>query len=335
VLAEAAKTDFEGTVAWIAAHPGRLSQEDMMGIANAVTTRMNDDPVAFLTAQANAGSLKGVMPAIGSALLNGAAGQRAAVWDWLRTQPDNDTTQGLKRDVLNGAAWQDPSLAVRLAADLPRTAEGDSLMKTLATSLLNGGSMLYRLDKLLDQAPDRLRQPLLDNAFNFLRSDTMADPQTWIARLPQLPEATRTHGIESIARAWAGQAPEEAVGWISSLPAGEAHSAAVVAATAAWASKDAQGAAQWVAAMAPGGERDRSAGSLASSIADKYPRQALDWALSIGDAEERNRVSLLVAQTMMRRDPAGARQIIEAAPLPSDMKASLQAAGTAPRGHTQ
>jgi hypothetical protein len=325
-LTEAAKADFDATVAWIAAHPGRLGRDDMDGLAKAVTERLNADAVGFLTSRTADGSLLAIMPAIDSALLNDASGQRAAVWDWLKTQPDNETSKELKEKVLRSAGWQDPGLALRLAADLPRTAEGDSRVQSVASSLLNSGSMLYRFDELLEQAPERLRQPLIDAAFNLLRADNLDDPQRWIARLSLLPEASRPRGIESIARAWAGQTPEEAVGWVGSLAPGETRNGALAAIASTWASKDANGAAEWVAAMVPGAERDRSARSLVFAVAERFPYEAWAWALSIGDTGERARALTQAAKMMAARDPATARQWIETGPFTPEIRAELQSA---------
>jgi hypothetical protein len=266
------------------------------------------------------------MPAIDSALLNDASGQRAAVWDWLKTQPDNETSKELKEKVLRSAGWQDPGLALRLAADLPRTAEGDSRVQSVASSLLNSGSMLYRFDELLEQAPERLRQPLIDAAFNLLRADNLDDPQRWIARLSLLPEASRPRGIESIARAWAGQTPEEAVGWVGSLAPGETRNGALAAIASTWASKDANGAAEWVASMVPGAERDRSAGSLVFAVAERFPHEAWEWALSIGDTGERTRAAMHATRMMAARDPVTARQWIETGPFTPEIRAELQSA---------
>ena len=326
VLTEAAKADFDATVAWLAAHPGRFGRDDMLGMAGAVTERLNADAVGFLASRAEDGSLPAILPAIHSALINDAIGQGAVVWDWLKTQPDNETTKSLKKEVLQSAAYQEPALAFRLAADLPRTPEGDSLVQSVANGVLNSRSVLYRFDKLLEQAPERLQQPMIDAAFNFLSADTMDDPQRWITRLSLLSEASRARGTESIARAWAGQTPEEAVGWVGSLAPGETRNGALAAIASTWASKDANGAAEWVASMVPGAERDRSARSLVFAVAERFPHEAWEWALSIGDTGERARALTYAAKTMAARDPATARQWIETGPFTPEIRAELQSA---------
>jgi len=325
VLMEAAKTDFDVAVNWLVTHPGRFGREDLMGLSMAVTDRLNGGVATFLNGRVEDGSLAALLPAIESALLNSASGQREAVWEWLKTQAETEATRSLKKEVLNFAGYQDPELALRLVTELPRTADGDSRVQELARCLLNGGSKLHRFSSLYEQAPQRLRQPLLEAAFTYLRGDEMPDPQTWIARIALLPEASRAKGLESVARAWAQQSPEEAIGWVSSL-AEDTRSGAVAAIASTWAGKDVRGAAEWVAAMPSGLERDRSAGSLVLAMAERYPHEAWDWALSIDDATERARAATHAAKTMAARDPALARQWIDTAPFTPEAKADLQAA---------
>lgn len=324
VLAEVAKVDFDAAVSYVAGHPGRFGLEDTMGLVEAVTDRLNEDAAGFLIKYSNDGSLGALVPAIGNSLLNNGSGQRAALWDWLKTQPDSEASKELKDQVLSSAGYQDPALAMRLVADIPRPPEGDSQLETLARSLFNGGNQLHRFDNLLQQAPERLRQPLIDAAFKFLSADNLDDPQRWMARLSLLPEASRARGAESIARAWAQQTPEEAIGWANSLAAGETRNGAVAAVASTWAKKDPYGAADWVASLPPGAERDHSAGSLVLAVAERFPREAWEWALSISDDLERSRAAAHAAKMMAARDPATARQWIETGPFSADLKVKLQ-----------
>jgi len=324
VLAAAAKADYDGTIAWLAAHPGRLGHEDMMGLANAVTDRLNADPVSFLSAHAENGTLGAILPAIDSALLNSASAQRPAVWEWLKIQPETDAVKAIKEEVLRSAAWQDPQLAMRLADEIPDVNKGQQYLKTIAQSLFNGGSRMNQFDTFLQQAPERLRRALCEEAFNsYLNVNTMDDPERWIARIPQLPEASRAKGIEAVARAWSQERPEETVRWAASLPADNTRSAALAAAASNWAAQDAHSAAEWLSSLAPGPERDRSAQSFVNAVADKYPRDAWDWALSIGDEQSRATATTQVAKLAAARDPATALQWVETAALPPETKSAI------------
>jgi RNA polymerase sigma factor (sigma-70 family) len=323
VLSEAANADFDATVAFVAAHPGRFSRSDMEGLHGTVTDRLNADAAGFLTRCVTEGSLTALLSAIESALLNNASGQRTAIWEWLKKQPDKEGAKELRQSVLRGAGYQDPALAMRLMEDVPASVEGDSQLKDLARALFNGGSRLHRFESVFDQAPERLRQPLLDAAYEFLNAGNLGDPQRWIDRVSLLPEGSRTRGVESIARAWAQQSPEEAVGWASSLPTGAARNGALGAITTTWAKQDAYGAADWVDSLPAGEERDHSAGSLVFAVADKFPREAWQWALSIGDDLERSRAAAHAAQVMAAKDLAMARQWVQTGPFTPDVKAQL------------
>jgi RNA polymerase sigma factor (sigma-70 family) len=325
VLAEAAGSDFDATVAWLTAHPGKLGRNELEGLSHAVTDRLNADATGFLSAYASSDSLSPLLPAIQSALLNAASGQRPVVWDWLKTQPENDATKTLKKDVLTSAAWQDPALALRLVNELPPTPEADKQLQELAGHLFNGSQRLDRFEYLLHDAPDRLRQPLVEAAFNGLSGDSLADPQQWISRLSLLPEDSRPKAISQIATAWAMQTPEAAVGWVESLPSGEARNGAAAGLVSGWASKDPQGAADWVTEMGPGPQRDRSAQSLVMALAEKYPRDAWDWALSIADPNTRTDSATQAVRIVAARDPATARQWIETGPFTPETRAALQA----------
>jgi hypothetical protein len=319
VLQAAAEADFDTTAAWLGAHPGRLGDHDLEGLVDAVTERLNADPAGFLDGRVQDGSLAAMLPAISNALLNQAAGQRAAVWDWLQAQPDNDITKKLKDQVIESAGWQDPVLAMSLVADLPRTPAGDSQVAELAGALLNSGLSLGWYDSLARQAPDRLQQPLLEYSFGHLNADNLGDPQQWIGRLGQLPEAARAAAAASLARAWAAQSPEDAAGWLASLVPGQAQNRAAAAVTAAWAKTDPQGAAGWAISLAPGPERDQAASSLVSA-------QAWDWALSITDPDQRSRAAAQAVQIMTQRDPVTAQEWIQTGPFAPQLKAELQAA---------
>lgn len=152
----------------------------------------------------------------------------------------------------------------------------------------------------------------------------MDSPQRWIARLAEVPEGSRAKAIESLARAWGEQSPEEAYVWATSLPA-HTRPGTVAAVTTSWARRDAHSAADFVASMAAGADRDHSAGALVLAVADKYPHEAWQWAVSIQDETQRSRAMSHAAQTMAARDPATARQWIQSAPFTPEVRAQLHA----------
>ena len=323
VLQEAAKADFDATVQWLAAHPGRLGREDLYGLAYPVTDRMNAGVEEFLNARVADGSLSALVPAIDNSLLNAASGQRAAVWEWLKTQPISEATKSIRAEVLSSSAWQDPELALQLVNDLPRTEAGDAEVKELARCLYNGGDRLHRFEQLMKQAPERLQQPLVEQAFDSLYGGYMDDPARWISRLSLLPESSRPRATEELARAWAQQTPEEAAAWEASLPSGDGRNRAAGSIASEWGRQDPLGAGEWVLSLPAGTERDQAAAGMVLALANQTPQQAWHWAMSIGDDLQRKEAAARAANAMAQRDPAQARQWIDASPFTAETKADL------------
>jgi RNA polymerase sigma factor (sigma-70 family) len=334
VLQAAAAVDFDVAVGWVAAHPGRLSDEDLMGLASAVGEKLNADPAGFLAQYATAGSLTAILPAITNALVKESSGQRRAVWAWLKGQPEDSATRELRRQVLSTAGEQDTAMAFRLADDAPRTTEGNAQLGLLADGLLCHGTGLHRLERLLEVAPERLRQPLAQSAFNHLSPETLDDPQRWMALLSRLPDTVRVRATESLARAWAEQRPEDAISWAASMPTGETRVVAVTAIASTWAAKDSPAASVWIAGMPPGADRDRSAQSLVFAMAEEFPREAWEWAVNIDDTEIRILAASHAAKMMSARDFATARSWIENGPFTLEAKATIQAALESTSGMT-
>jgi hypothetical protein len=324
VLQAAGTVDFDTTVSWLAAHPGRLANEDLMGLANTVGEKLNADPAGFLTQYA--GSLPAILPAVTNALVKESSGQRRAVWEWLNGQPEDSTTAQLRHQLLSTWGEQDIVMAFRLAEDVPQTAEGDAQLRLLADGLLGHGAVLHRIDALLKSAPQRLHQPLVESAFSHLNSETLADPQRWTTLLSQLPDTARVRSAEALARTWADRTPAEAISWAASMPAGEARVEAAAGIASAWATKDSPAASVWIAAMPAGAERDRSAQSLVFSIAEEFPREAWEWAMSISDAEGRTRAATHAAKMMAARNSVTALAWIENGPFTQEVKTAIQSA---------
>jgi RNA polymerase sigma factor (sigma-70 family) len=100
-----------------------------------------------------------------------------------------------------------------------KSPEGDEQIELLVNRLLSDRSKLLKYDKLIKDAPDRLRMPLIEYAFKNLHPNFMTDPQTWIARVAQLPETSQPRALERIAQSWTLQTPGEAAAWtIRGLP---------------------------------------------------------------------------------------------------------------------
>jgi RNA polymerase sigma factor (sigma-70 family) len=324
VLDEAVKTDFEATVGWLVAHPTRLSRNDVTGMSGAIADRLNSDPTSYLQTWATEGALPVLLPAIGSALLNTAGGQRELVWEWLKTQPENDTMRALREEVLDSGAFHDLNTALKLAKDLPTLPEAAYYMKELAARLLNAGNDLHRFDTLYAEAPEPLKQPLLDQAFHYLSAETM--DEKWLERLSNLPKGQRLAATESLARAWGARSPEEATAWVSSLSAVDERLAGAAGAADGIARKHPSVAAEWVASMEPGAEQDHAAGALVKRIAEDRPQEAWEWAGRINNAGERERAASYVVKQVAERNPGLAAEWLQSGPFTEKTRDDLRAA---------
>jgi hypothetical protein len=335
-LQAAANVDFDAAVSSLAAHQGSLSDEDLLGLAGGVSEKLNHDATGFLTQHAAAGSLSFLFPAITNALVKESSGQERVVWDWLKGQPEDSFTKALTRHLLNTCGEQDIAMAFQLAENVPQISEGTVQLSLLADGLLGHGALLPRLDKLLQQAPQRLHQPLIESAFRYLNAERLGDPQRWVVLFSQLEDDAYARAVESLSRAWAEQSPEEAIAWANSMPAGATRVEAVEKIAAAWAAKDSPSASIWIAAMPAGRERDHCAQALVAAIAEEFPREAWDWAMSINDVDERIRAATYAAKRMAARDLLVARAWVESAPFTTEAKAAMQSVleATTPQNST-
>lgn len=325
VIQQAAETDFEATVAWLVANPGRSSSEDLIGLANVVTRKLNADTIGFLNQAVTEGSLNLLLPAVQSALLNQSSGQRPVIWEWLNSQGETDSLKTLREAVLMSEAFQDPDRAIGWVSDLPVTPAGDQQVDQVAQNLWNGGRMIERFDDLMNKAPERLHEPLLRASFRSLNQETLGDPQTWIRRLEQLPEANRGSAIGSLSRAWASELPEEAAAWAVTLPSGSLRFEAIAAIGTDWAKSDAASAASWVSTLPQGGDRDAGAQAIVFGMAERYPEQAWVWANSIHDPDRRQAAAAHAIRALAGRDPSQARRWIAEGPFTPEAREQLRA----------
>ena len=232
--------------------------------------------------------------------------------------------QELRGQVINSTGKHDPALALKLVAELPAGKEGDESVRAIAASLLFSDGQIEWLDGLLARAPERLAQPLIEVAFKYLSGENIDDPQKWSDWLPQTPADQRARLTAQLASAWAQQTPEEALAWVSALPAGDARSTAVSAAARAWIDKDSYGASEWITSLLPGPDKDSASASLVRVIAADSPAEAWQWALSMSDPSARKNTAVNTLDLMQKSDPVTARQWLEAASFTAEEKTEMR-----------
>ncbi|MFN0128511.1 MAG: RNA polymerase sigma factor [Verrucomicrobiales bacterium] len=318
--------DFEDVAGWLRDHPGKISGEDVVGLSSIVSDRLNENPAGFLDRLAAQGTLAVLGPALGSALLNESKPQLAAVWEWLKSQPESPATQNLRQSVLNSAGWQNPDLAFSIALAVPDSQAGRQALQQIANSLLNGGQPLGRIDELLAGAPARLRDPLLVAAFQTMNPDGMSDPAPWLRRLSELPAEHRTASAAPFAGAWAYRNPEAAASWAAQLPADGGRLDALRTVAGTWLRHDSLAASEWIAQLPAGAERDAGATVLVHAMAGEPTNEAWHWAVSITEPQARLEAARTALAAIAPRDPAEAMHWIDTSALAEAEKNALKQA---------
>jgi RNA polymerase sigma factor (sigma-70 family) len=319
VLKEAADADFDGTIAWLAAHPGKLGHEDLTGLAEAVTKRINADPARFFSDRVADGSLASIMPAVGSALLNGSKGESRAIWDWVRTQPSGAAIDQMKEELVRGIGYSNRDLALEMAKDLPPGKQNDQLRYRIAQSILNVGNRLQLVDELLGKTDPSMQTAIIAASFGALRKDNLTNPAPWVQRLSRVPDEHRQSATMNLASAWASQDPQAAIGWARGLdPDIKDHTLRQV--LTSWVQTDSMEASQWITTLPQGAERDAAAAGLVSGLAQDSPEEAWQWALHISDRTTRMNSAI---QTVQQMNPDQAHQLIGNSNFTDDDKQSL------------
>ena len=324
VLREAAKADFEATLDWLRENGNKLGREELIGLSEAVKSRLVADPAGFLGRHEAEGTLPPLMSAISSALLNDASSVRLEIWEWLKSAPSTEMTKRLRSHVLGGLGWQQPRTAMRLVDEMPTGDERAREMELTANRIVNGGSNVGVLDGLLDEATPEWRKVLIQSGLTFLRPEYFQNPEKWIGRLAEVEEPVRSGMVANLARAWAQDQPESSAAWVASLENSGERRAGLGAVATEWSRTDPHGAGEWVVGLPEGTERDAAAGGLATGLVEEDPREAWGWVESIGDDARRFETGRRILETMAGRDREGALQLLEVSSFSPEEKGRLR-----------
>ena len=323
VLREAAKRDWDGTIKWLTDHPGKLGMSSMAGLQDALSKRLNSDPAGTLRSLSQSG-LPALDNVLANSLLNDGYAQRETIWKWLDGQPPSAFTRSARGWVLNAVAWKEPNVAVEWIEKIPDTPENQPIIEQGTRSLLNGGSQMDRFEELFAKATPRMRVLLIEAGLSFGRTAMVGDPELWISRLNELPAERRSTALGGFASGWAANDPAKAIAWATALTDENERNMALGAATSGWAQSDPIEAARWLNTLPAGADRDIGAQGLAATLMNSEPESAWTWARSIADPARRMSATQLAYMGLRQKDPAIAKQMIEAAKLsPSEIEALL------------
>ncbi len=329
VLQEAAKRDWQKTVAWLKENPNKLGYSSMSGLQNVFTQKLAADPIGMMQNMAD-NAIPALSMVFGNAVLNDGYAKRDAIWEWLDGQPDSDFTRGVRSSLLNAIAYKEPMVALEFLDKLPEGPESKELLNRGAQSMLNGGQQMHRFEEFLAKASPKLRPYLIEAGFQFgfeyidSQRNAMIDPAPWTSRINELPPERREYAVMGLARSWAQNDPLAALKWAQSLQEPAHRTGALGAAVSKWAETDPYETAEWINSLPKGGERDIATTGLVLSLSQSEPESAWSWALSIESGDKRTMALQHAYTALQQKDPAIAQQLLSGAELTATERQMLQ-----------
>lgn len=241
---------------------------------------------------------------VGEALSKWAAKDPAAALEWVRqnsaAHPDL-VTEETKRDLIGGAAKQDPRLAFKLIGELGLK-EASSAGQEIAMSAATPGERDAILGALRDHLAagdgdnaDDLRLPTLQALADGAMKDGFEGATSWIdgAGLDEKEITTMTQGIEH----W--RTRDDTGKWIEwmagKLPAGDWESKAGTMMDQ-WTRTDYKAAGAWLNGAAEGPARQAAVKSYAQAVAPYDPEVAGQWARTLPAGREREELLETIAE---------------------------------------
>jgi hypothetical protein len=327
LLRAAAEKDMDATLAWLEKNPGKVGEDSWFGLTSAIGDRLAADPaatLAFLSSQPQA-LKRGLKVAWDSVILNEGYVYKDAIRNWLDQQPKDEFVEGIRKSLFHTTAWKEPAVALEWMKQMPDADLRDANILQYVNEFLNDGISAGRVDDLLKQFPEKMRQQTLQAAFQAESDWKDGDAQAWLTRINGLPPENRGSALASIASRMAATDPDAAVAWVASwsFPDEKSREIALSSAVSRWAKADSYAASQWISALPEGAQRNTAASALISSIAVGDPSGAWTWAESLGDSGGRFGAMISIVNQVRSTDPQMARQLIDNATLDGESRAFL------------
>jgi hypothetical protein len=254
----------------------------------------------------------------------------ADVRRWLDTATPTPFSEKIRSSLVSSMAWRDPESLTEWVKTMPPDQKTPEKLQQMATSLINGGSDMDRIEGLLAKAPAELAPALVMAGFSTGSNWPGGDVQPWLARIDQVPEEKRAWASSVLAGRWTATDPDAAIAWAHQLPGGEARSQSFAAIAGRWAKADSYETSEWIRSLPQGQDRDGATGALVKTIARDEPDSALTWAQTITDPQQRTAGITAALEGWARRDPQGALRQLETNSLSPELKESLRQSLTAP-----
>lgn len=148
---------------------------------------------------------------------------------------------------------------------------------------------------VLAQAASRRRQlALASGLVQAIPAADHASRAAWAEQFADHPTGARI--VSEVAIGWAHERPQQALGWLASLPAGSPRDSGIESVFQGWIAADPQEASSHLTRMPPGPTKNLAISSLAKAIGGDDPEAAQLWVEAIGDEDLRKQTSGLLAR---------------------------------------
>lgn len=248
---------------------------------------------------------------VGEALSKWAAKDPAAALEWVRqnsaAHPDL-VTEETKRELIGGAAKQDPRLAFKLIGELGLEnagSAGQEIARSAATPAERDAILSALRDHLAagdEDLADELRSPTLQALAEGAMNDGFEGATSWIdgAGLDEKEITTMTQCIEH----W--RTRDDTGKWIEwmagKLPAGDWESKAG-GLMDQWTRNDYKAAGLWLDGAAEGPAKQAAVKSYAQAVAPYDPEVAGQWARTLPAGREREELLKAIAEAAKGEEP--------------------------------
>ncbi len=152
----------------------------------------------------------------------------------------------------------------------------------------------------------------------------------WIQSMPDGEAKSDALGqanyqIKRVVDKLAASDPQAAAAYAANLPAGDAQNQAMEQLLGTWAGSDAAQAGKWLQGLPESPSRDFAVNAFSRTLGTTAPDAAFQWAETITDEAMRNRQLQNVANAWLVKDPSAAKQAVSQSNLPQEIKSRLLA----------
>lgn len=228
--------NFKEGADWVLANLGQAGIDKYLG--KALLRNLGDADLALEMAGKLTGPAKGrVQFAIGKSQAEGSTPEHAL--KWLEGIGPVSANMDIYNGIMSSWAASDPTAAFKYINTVNSYQLQDSLILGMTASVAKSGKMTEEMIRWISEK--KLQGASLDTAASLVGMESPSSAARFISESPGVSDNV----VRDVASRMAGESPQAAAEWASSLP-GDVRSAAVTDAVAVWASEDAEAAYQWI-----------------------------------------------------------------------------------------